>query len=633
MKVSRSTSRPRRLKRHGSGGPWVGVLAILVVLGSGAWLGDRLGWWSAKDRSPAAGVAKAGGRPPVHVAESRPAGTTRPAEGESRVTAAVPAVPESLVPNGAPIVVPRFGKDFEDALARGAFREAEGALARIGGAADAEQRLRVAMDAARTRIASRYEEIRKDNGERAARLYVSRQLESFPDKVPARSALEALIASTEGAPPEPVAAAPSSKPAPAAEPGPAAPPTPSAPSADLVAMKDEASRVLDSGEIKAALSVLREVATAAEAQHENAVLADARRLVRQAEAELRLRQAIVDRVATGPPATRPVQHLPGEKGAIVAANEDGVTFASTQGQVALKWRVLPVHALSGIIHALELGPAGLVDGAAVLYRAGNAAEADALLIKASAAGGDRRAIDQTIADARRMSLPPAGFRLVEDKWLSPQEFARHELLRDIAQSTKDLASPDAAIRRAAFARMVKLGDAAKSPLHRALLLRRAEVREDLQKAPVHAKLAELGGRRRELDEARAHALELIEDEVRYPYPYRPPQATAEQFKAYSESQREIDIRVAKLRTLWNQQIGVTVPKAFREKVALLNEVGAFLAELGAAPVEADPPWLVFLPASDEVTLQTVATSESDRRRIDESAEVMKLNVTKPTKST
>ena len=242
-------------------------------------------------------------------------------------------------------------------------------------------------------------------------------------------------------------------------------------------------------------------------------------------------------------------HLPGERGAVLKATEEGITFAGSQGQVTLKWRVLPVHSLIAIIPLLELGPPELVDAAATLYRVnhrdrGRRPPREGEPVRDAAI---KASVDQSLADARGMSVPKEGFRLVDDRWLSPQEFARHEVAREITQSTKELAAPDAAARRAAFDRMLKLGDAARSPLHRALLLRRAEIREDLAKAPVYAKLAELGAKRQELDEARAFALALIEDEVKYPYPYRPPEASAETFKQYQESQREVNIRVAKLR--------------------------------------------------------------------------------------
>jgi uncharacterized protein YkwD len=211
--------------------------------------------------------------------------------------------------------------------------------------------------------------------------------------------------------------------------------------------------------------------------------------------------------------------------------------------------------------------------------------------------------------------------------------ARHEVEKAITQSTKDLAAADPAVRKAAFERMVKLGDAAKSPLNRALLLRHAEIREEIVKAPVHAKLAELGAKRQEVDDARSHALELIEDEVKYPYPYRPPEASAETFKQYEITQREVDIRVAKLRALWDKPLAVTVPKPLREKIAMLAEVDGFLSALGAAPATPEPGWLMSLPQADEVTLQTIATSEADRRRIDESAETMHVNATRVSRST
>jgi uncharacterized protein YkwD len=330
-----------------------------------------------------------------------------------------------------------------------------------------------------------------------------------------------------------------------------------------------------------------------------------------------------------------VPHLPGERGQVIEASDEGITFAGAQGKVMLKWRVLPLHSLLAIIPLLDLSPAELTDAGATLYRAAKGAEADGLLAKALQSGGPdvKRAIDQTLADARGMAVPPGGFKLVDDRWLSPQELARHEVAKSIAQSTKDLAAPDPAARKAAFERMVKLGDAAKSPLNRALLLRHAEIREEIAKAPVHAKLAELGARRQEVDEARSHALELIEDEEKYPYPYRPPEASAETFKQYEITQREIDIRVAKLRGLWSQPLAVTVPKPLREKIAMLAEVDGFLAALGVAPATPEPGWMMNLPQSDEVTLQNVATSEADRRRIDESAEAMHVNATRVSRST
>jgi uncharacterized protein YkwD len=329
-----------------------------------------------------------------------------------------------------------------------------------------------------------------------------------------------------------------------------------------------------------------------------------------------------------------VPHLPGDRGAILQANDEGVTFAGQQGQVTLKWRVLPVHTLVAIVQLLELTPPEMIDAAATLFRANQPDKANALLAKASQAGAAvKPAIDQTIADARGMSVPAEGFRLVEDKWLSPQEFARHEIAREISQSTKDLAAADAGVRKAAFARMIKLGDAVKSPLHRALLLRRAEIREELAKMPTYAKLAELGKLRQELDDARANALLLIEDETKYPYPYRPPEASAETFKLFTETQREVDLRVAKLEDIWAKQTTVNVPKAFREKVGLLAEIGGYLDALAAAPVEPDPGWLMFLPAKDDVTLQTIATSEADRNRIDESAVTVQTNPTRAPKAT
>ena len=68
--------------------------------------------------------------------------------------------------------------------------------------------------------------------------------------------------------------------------------------------------------------------------------------------------------------------------------------------------------------------------------------------------------------------------------------------------------------------------------------------------PERTKLAELRKTREELDEARAHALELIFDREKYFYPYRPPAVSAEQARAYTEAQLAVDRRVAAGRAMW-----------------------------------------------------------------------------------
>src|SRR5262245_52526038 len=137
MKVSRSTSRPRRLGRHRSGGSWVAIVSLLVLVGGGTFVGNELGWWSPKKPADGpSGQAKLGSRLPA--SESRIAEAPRPVEPSAPSTAtSAPLSHDSVVPSGTAFTAPRFGKDFEDALTRGDFRAAEAALANIGGAADA----------------------------------------------------------------------------------------------------------------------------------------------------------------------------------------------------------------------------------------------------------------------------------------------------------------------------------------------------------------------------------------------------------------------------------------------------------------------------------------------------------------
>ena len=519
-----------------------------------------------------------------------PSQARRETNRASRIADAAPRVPErtrlARADAGSAAIVPSGrrsdrGRKFSQRV-RGRARarrvpRSRGAIAKVGGAADAERRLAIAMEAAAPRIVARFEEIRAQSGERAARVYVSHQIVNFPDRAEARFKLQALLARPETAPGGRRRRPPPSRPT-RAQPAPDVPRRRSTPTSSRRRTRRRASS--NPARSKAALSVLREVATAAEARNQQPVLIEARRLIRQGEAELRLRAG--DRRARRRrtrPGDRAVPHLPGETrhDRCRDRRRHHVRRAS-KGQVTLKWRVLPVHSLVAIIPLLELPPPELADAAATLYRANHADRGGraARERRARRARDVKPAIDQTLADARGMSVPPEGFRLVDDKWLSPQEFARHEVAREIAQSTKELA---AAGRRRRGARRSTRHDRSSATPRRARSTARSSsgaprsARSSRRRRST-PKLAELGAKRRELDDARAHALELIEDEVKYPYPYRPPEATAETVQAVlRDAARDRHPRGEAARPLEPAARASRVPKAFQEKVALLAEVG------------------------------------------------------------
>jgi uncharacterized protein YkwD len=94
--------------------------------------------------------------------------------------------------------------------------------------------------------------------------------------------------------------------------------------------------------------------------------------------------------------------------------------------------------------------------------------------------------------------------------------------------------------------------------------------------------------RTELDKRRKHALDLIFDEVKYFYPYNPPECPPEKAKLYAGVQQEVDTRVAAVREAWKLQKHVTIPPAFR----------AALEELDWNRAQQKPRKLAFVLPSD-----------------------------------
>lgn len=99
--------------------------------------------------------------------------------------------------------------------------------------------------------------------------------------------------------------------------------------------------------------------------------------------------------------------------------------------------------------------------------------------------------------------------------------------------------------------------------------------------PAFARLRKLGERRAELDKARAHALALIFDEVKYFYPYR------NRMAEYTPVQMEVDARVAAVRAIWDDPVRLTVKRdaAMNRMEKEIEAANAELEQLGVDVAE------------------------------------------------
>ncbi len=134
--------------------------------------------------------------------------------------------------------------------------------------------------------------------------------------------------------------------------------------------------------------------------------------------------------------------------------------------------------------------------------------------------------------------------------------------------------------------------------------------------------------RAELDLRRAHALELINDEVKYFYPYRQPEVDAKTAARYPEVQKEVDQRVAQVREIWESRATkVTPPSSLQDKLAALQWLQQCLLDT-AAGADRDAgadrelaksmdlarhrlTWIRILPAQGELTVQNFCLDQSE----------------------
>jgi hypothetical protein len=300
-------------------------------------------------------------------------------------------------------------------------------------------------------------------------------------------------------------------------------------------------------------------------------------------------------------------------------------------KATVPWRVAPVATFAALAEKLPLTAAERVAAAACLFARQKEEVATRLLVRAcdKATKEERAAVDRTVADARGVAVPTEGFKLVDGKFLSPAELRRHELNQAVAKAKKDFEGNDATKRREAFEALVALGDDAKASLHAALIARRSALDQALKSDGTFRKIAAIHEKRLAIDKMREELLGLIFDEKAYPYPYRPPAATPEQYKSYLDQQKIIDVKTFELRKAWDDKDSIKAPPSYLDKLARLSECVAWIAEVGAAASDPEPGFYTLPPKDGEFSVRSMALDSAERERLDASIGIMAKNETEP----
>ncbi|MCL4731115.1 MAG: FHA domain-containing protein, partial [Planctomycetes bacterium] len=217
--------------------------------------------------------------------------------------------------------------------------------------------------------------------------------------------------------------------------------------------------------------------------------------------------------------------------------------------------------------------------------------------------GWKEGIDILIATKRRMAIPEGGYIEFEGALIAPAERENIEFDRRLravlTRFEKNAGSKDrkkAEEAEKAFAEIQSMGERAVGPAVAILdKLRQAEIaRAEAATGLLASDDTKMRALLTELDKRRAHALELIMDTVRYPYPYGPNQA---------EVQAEVNQRVAAVREIWNDPTkftGQTNP----EYEAILARVRAICERM--AQLDPEQKFYTGTPEEDIKYVETIA---------------------------
>jgi hypothetical protein len=341
--------------------------------------------------------------------------------------------------------------------------------------------------------------------------------------------------------------------------------------------------------------------------------------------------AVADQVAAGAPFE--IALRAGSTAKLVGTDGPSLLVASGAGgggSQRISWLEVVGKGVRSVVEAGRLGGDAVLGAAALLYRNGEGADAEALLAKLLAAEPARKAeIDAALARGRGERLDDRGYVLLAEGFVAVRTVeARKSAERLLARLDGVLRNKDPQVRAAFVTDLLAQGPDALESIVLAFAKELQKEVAQIEKSNLRKQVDKLAAQRAQLDQARKHALELIYDEVRYFYPYRPPAVASDRYAEYIRVQAEVDSRVESVRAIWrDDRLKVKVPAALQQDLDRLDFVAKVLADLGeldpAALAEVD--WARALPPGDRIDVQNYCRTAQERRELHEWSLVERLN--------
>lgn len=308
----------------------------------------------------------------------------------------------------------------------------------------------------------------------------------------------------------------------------------------------------------------------------------------------------------------------GRKARLTGAGARGLVMESPAGQETIGWNAISGAAWRALFAKVtEMHPEQKISAAVLLARANLMKESDQFLKEA--VDGDPKlqpVIDGILARRRGIETPSYGFVWFNHQWMTFRERESQKLAGRIRELLARIEAASSPRERDGFSQELgKLGTDAAEALEIAFKEKKIEITKRLTSQGLARKVSALREERIALDKARQYALDLIFDEEKYFYPYRPPECPPEKAKLYGPVQQEVSKRVAAVSELWNSKSVVPIGSA-QPSLRLLHEIDSRLRSMKAFSTETPEDEALYLsldPAATEYNIRTLCLTPEEKR--------------------
>jgi FHA domain-containing protein/cysteine-rich secretory family protein len=300
-------------------------------------------------------------------------------------------------------------------------------------------------------------------------------------------------------------------------------------------------------------------------------------------------------------------------GPVSGADDGGVMLASG---AHVGWRDVKPRSFFDLARRTKLEPKQTLGLAAYAFECELEADANLVLERLAESQPQLKTdIDRLLSRHLMVEVPEGGFVVFDHRFVTPSR--RDQLVReaDMTALVGKLATAKTEERHAIASKLRGYGEPGDTLLAKTLLDEKTKLTAKLAENPLTKRVESLEKDRKKLDQLRENALALIFDEVKYPYPYKPPAAPPEVYRQYMETQKEVNRRVDAVRDAWKaaEQHPVALQPAWVGMLADWRDVGGILRDLGKDFDPATlPRCLAFVDVgAKDVSIRTCFQSEGE----------------------